>query len=775
MTNLGINQPVERREDARLLTGRGRFIADAQPPGTVHGIVLRSPHAHARIARLDAGAAAAAPGALAVITAADLAADGIGSNPLLFKPQVREGTVFVDHPPPALAAEVVKFVGDGVAFIVADTLDQARDAAELIEIDYAPLPAIADNDAAARGDAPPIWDDAPGNVVFTYDIGDRAATDAALAAAAHVVELEVLNNRVVINAIETRGAIGQWDAARGKFTLETGTQMPNRKKLQLSEHVFDIEADALRVVVGDVGGGFGCKNSLYPEHVLVLYAARRLGRPVCWLGERGEAFTADYPGRDNLTRARLGLDADGHMLGIAISTRANIGAYTSDRAPIAPVNSANPIPNIYRVPSLHAEVRGIYTNRPPTTVYRGAGRPEGLYLIERLIDVAAQDLGIDSVELRRRNLVPADAMPHKTPTGLTYDAADFAAIIDAAMARADWAGAPARKAAAAERGKLRGIGMASYVERTAGGPTMGETARITFDADGTAQVMVGSMANGQGHETMFSQIVAERLGLPFEKIAIVEGDTDRVATGSGTGGSWSAVLGGGAIWLAADRIVDTGRAIAAHLLQASTDEIEFAGGVFRVSGTDRSMTLEAAARAARDPDTLPPDSAPGLDETARYTPTDNTYPYGYHVCEVEIDRETGAVEIVGYTGVHDFGVALNPLMLAGQFHGGVAQGLGQALHEHTVYDADGQLLSGSFMDYRLPRADDLPDIDYVMQQTPAAQNPMGIKGGAESGASGAPPAAVNAVVDALAPFGVRHLDMPTTSEKIWRLIHEGGA
>ncbi len=773
MTDLGINQPVERREDARLLTGRGRFIADAQPPGTVHGVVLRSPHGHARIENLDVGVASTAPGVLAVITAADLAADGVGENPLLFKPPVREGTVFVEHLPPVLAAEVVRFVGDGVAFVVAETLDQARDAAELVEVDYAPLPAIADYQAAARDDAPAVWDDAPDNIVFTYEIGDRAATDAALAAAAHIVELEVLNNRVVVNAIETRGAIGQWDAARGKFTLETGTQMPNRKKLQLTEHVFDIDADALRVVVGDVGGGFGGKNPLYPEHVLVLYAARRLGRPVCWIGERGEAFTADYHGRDNLTRARLALDGDGHMLGIAISTRANIGAYTSDRAAIAPVNSVTMIPNIYRVPALHAEVRGVYTNTQPTTVYRGAGRPEGLYLIERLIDVAAHDLRIDRVELRRRNLIPADALPHRTPTGVTYDTADFAAIIEAATERADWAGAAARKAAAAERGKLRGIGMASYVERTGGGAAMGESARISFDGDGNAAVMVGSMANGQGHETMFSQIVADRLGLPFDKIAIVEGDTDRVATGSGTGGSWSAVLGGGAIWLAAERIVDTGRVIAAHLLQASSGEIEFDRGVFRVAGTDRSVTLEAVARAAQDPASLPPDSAPGLDETARFTPTDHTYPYGCHVCEVEIDRETGTVEIIGYTAVHDFGVALNPLMLAGQFHGGVAQGLGQALHEHTAYDADGQVLSGSFMDYRLPRADNLPAFDYVMQQTPAAQNPMGIKGGAESGAAGAPPAAVNAVVDALAPFGVRHLDMPATPEKIWRLIQSG--
>lgn len=772
MGQFGVSQSVVRREDAPLLKGEGRFVDDRAPAGLAHGFVLRSPYGHARIVSIDVAAAAAAPGVLAVYAAADLQADGIGDIPCLATLTWKPDTPFRPHVQAALAADTVRYAGDPVAFVVAETLMQARDAAELIEVDYDDLPAVTDCAAAARPDAPTIWTEDPDNVCFEWELGDRAATETAFAKAAHVVSLEVVNNRVVLSAIETRGAVGEFDADAAKFTLHTGSQMPHSIRDQLAGNIFGVAPEQVRVVIEDVGGGFGGKNSLYPEQILVLYAARKLGRPVKWIGERSDAFVSDYHGRDNVNHGQLALDADGRFLAIRLTTTANIGGYIANRGAISPVNGCVMLSNTYAIPSLYADVKAVYTNTVPTDPYRGAGRPEVLYLIERLIDAAAQDLGIDRVELRRRNCIPPDAFPYASPTGLSYDSADFAMVMDEALKQSDWSGIEVRRAEAKQRRRLRGIGMANYIERCGGGAGLGEGARIRFEADGSVTVFSGSMANGQAHATAFSQIVNEWLGLPFEKITVVEGDTDLIATGTGTGGSWSIPMGGGAVCLAADKIIDKARRIAAHLLEAAEADLEFTDGAFTVAGTDLSTTLTDVARAAHDPANLPDGMEPGLDEDARFTPDNFTFPYGCHICEVEVDPDTGDVEIVGYTAVHDFGRALNPLLLAGQVHGGLAQGIGQALTEHTVYDDSGQMLSGSFMDYGLPRADDLPAFNFVHRETPSPRNPLGVKGCGEAGAAGSPPAVINAIVDALSPYGVRHLDMPATPQRVWQALHQ---
>ena len=769
MGEFGVSQPVLRREDPALLRGEGRFVDDVAPDGLVHGFVLRASYGHARITGLDASAAAAVPGVLAVLTAAD----DLGHLPCLVAPACKPGTAFVCHEQPVLAGAAARMAGDPVAFVAAETLDQARDAAELIEVDYDPLPAVVAADDAVAAGAPPVWPDAPDNVCFVWEMGEAAATEAAFAGAAHVVRLDLVNNRVVQSPIETRGALGEWDAASGKFTLTTGTQMPHAMKPALAE-ILRVAAEQVRILVGDVGGGFGGKNSLYPEQVMVLECARRLGRPVKWVGERADSFVSDFHARDNVTTGELAFDADGRILAIRVQTLANLGAYVAGRGTVSPVNGVVMMSGTYRIPAMHVEVKGVYTNTVPTDPYRGAGRPEVTFMIERLMDIAAQELEIDRVELRRRNLIPPEDFPYASPTGLTYDQCHFAALMDAAMDRAGWATIAERRAAAAGRGKLRGIGMSNYVERCGGGGGLSETARLDFAPDGSVTLYIGAMANGQAHVTAFSQMVNEWLGLPFEKIHVVEGDTDRVATGTGTGGSWSIPMGSGAIAGAADKVIEKARLIAAHILEAAAADIEFADGAFRVAGTDLRISLEAVARAAFDPARLPPDTEPGLAGEDRFEPDNFTYPHGCHIAEVEVDRETGTVQLLAYTAMHDFGRALNPLLLAGQVHGGVTQGIGQALTERTAYAEDGQLLAGSFLDYCLPRADDLPSFDFENHGTPTMRNPLGVKGCGEAGATGAPPAVINAVVDALGPLGIRHLDMPATPERVWQAIRDAG-
>ena len=771
MERFGLSQPVPRREDPRLLRGEGRFIDDWTPAGALHAVVLRAPFAHARITGIDAGSARAAPGVHAVYTGADLAMAGVADIACVAAPPktpwagIREGDRFRERHQPILATDRVRFVGECVAFVVAGTRVQALDASERIEVDYEPLPAVTACDAAPQG--PPVWDDVADNVSFRWEIGDAPATEAAFAAAHRIVRRRIVNNRAQLCPLETRGVIAEYDGNR--WTLDVPTQMPHGVRRQLAA-ILGIEEERIRVLVHDVGGGFGGKNSLYPEYVLAAIASRDLGRPIKWIADRSEAFLSDAHGRDLVSHAELALDSEHRITGLRMRNFANLGAYTASRGAIPPTLAPLMATNTYRIPAAHADVAACFTHTVPTDPYRGAGRPEGLYVVERLMDAAAREVGLDPVDFRRRNLIPPDAFPYRTPTGLLYDPCQFDAVFRTAIERADAAGFPARRANTEAKGRLRGLGIANYVERCGGGAGLRERADLLVDPDGTVTLLIGSMSNGQGHETAYSQILSERLGLPFEKIRVVQGDTDRVLSGTGTGGSWSLPMGGGALVRAVDRLLETAKPIAADALEAAAADVEFRDGAFRVAGTDLAVSLaDTAARAAADGH-LRPDGVPGLDATAVYEPENNTYPYGTHLCEVEVDPETGAVRIAAYTAVHDFGQVLNPLLLAGQVHGGLAQGLGQALLEHTVYDGEGQLLSASFMDYCIPRADDLPDFGFEPWVTPSPGNPLDIKGCGEAGAAGSPPAAINAVLDALASVGVEDFDMPATPERVWRAI-----
>lgn len=774
----GVGQSVSRREDPRLLRGEGDFIDDLPTPdGTLHAVVVRSPLAHQRITRLDVEAARAAPGVHAVYTGADLEADGVAAIACHSGPPetpwagISEGDEFRERPQPALVTDRVRFAGEGVAFVVADTRVQALDASELVEIEFEPLAAVTACDEAPTADAT-LWDDIPDNVSFRWEVGDRAATDTAFDAAQHIVRLRVVNDRIHLCAMETRGALVEYGDDE-RWTVHGTTQMPHGFRRQLAQ-VFGLEEKRFRVRVDDVGGGFGGKNSLSPETILCVYAARALGRAVKWISDRNEAFLADAQGRDIVSHAELALDAEHRMTGLRLRNFANLGAYTATRGSTPPTLGPITASSAYYIPAIHAEVLACFTNTTPTDPYRGAGRPEVLYVLERLFDAAARELGIEPIELRRRNLIPPDAFPYTTPTGLTYDPCEFEAVLDAALARADVAGFAARRAESGQRGRLRGIGFSNYVERCGGGGGLSERAELLVDEDGTVTMLNGSMANGQGHDTAFSQILHSRLGLPFEKINIVQGDTDRILSGTGTGGSWSLPMGGGALVHAVDRLIERARPIAGDALEAAAADIEFRDGAFRVAGTDLSIQFEDVAARAVAKGEVRADGAPGLDADATYKPDNYTFPYGTHVCEVEIDPETGAVQVASYTAVHDFGLAINPQMLAGQVHGGLVQGLGQALGEHNVYDETGQLLSGSFMDYALPRADEVPDFVFEHWVTPSPGNPLNIKGCGEAGAAGSPPAIINAVVDALVSAGVRNADefeMPATPERVWRMLH----
>ena len=776
MGEFAFGQPVRRKEDPRLLSGRGTFIEDRRLPGEAVAYVLRSPHAHARLVGIDAAATAAMPGVLAVLTGKDLAADGIGGIPCEFTPP-KFGVTGMENCPvvrphfPAIAADRVRYVGEAVALVVAETAAEARDAAEQILVDYETLPAAIGTAEAAKPGAPQIHDEAPSNVSFRWHAGDQPGVEAGFARAHRVAAIEVVNNRVAIAAMETRGALGVHDAATGRLTLYTGTQMPHGLKHDLAKDVFRVPEQQVRVVVGDVGGGFGAKNSLYPEQVLVLWAARRLNRPVRWIAERSEAFLGDYMGRDNVTRGELALDKDGRILALRVATTANLGAYLAPEGPLSPTSNTTALAGVYRTPAIHVTVTGVFTNTVPTDVYRGAGRPEATHLLERLIEAAARELGMDAVELRRRNLISPAELPFKTSLGLLYDSGEFEKVLDTALARADWAGFAARRRQSERRGMLRGIGFSHYVERVAG--NWAETSRIEITREGRAIAYVGAMSNGQGHETAFAQLVAARLGIGIDDVEVVEGDTDRVATGHGTGGSASLGIAGAALDGAVVKVIERARLIAGDLLETAAADIEFADGRFVVAGTDRAVSLAEVARMAFDARFVAPGAAPGLAESADFRPKNPTFPNGCHVAEVEIDPETGAIALLAYTMVHDFGRVLNPLLVEGQLHGGVAQGLGQAWLEHVAHDPEsGQLLSGSFMDYCVPRAGDLPDFVFVERSTPSPVNPLGIKGCGEAGAAGAPPAFMNAVMNALIPLGVGHLDMPATPERVWRAIRE---
>jgi aerobic carbon-monoxide dehydrogenase large subunit len=774
MTKFGSSQAVRRVEDARFITGAGRYTDDITLPGQAYGVMLRSPHAHARIGGIGLDAARQADGVLAVYTFADLKADGIGDLPCMIPLKSRDGGFRADPPRPALANGAVRHVGDPVAFVVAETTYAARAAAELIEVDYEILDAVADMPAAAAPGAPLIWPQAPGNRCFDWETGQKDKTDKLFAQAAHVTRLEVVNNRVVVATIEPRGALAAYDRAAGKFTLYTGTQSSFLIKGALAGNVFKLPPEKFRVVTPDVGGAFGMKFFVYPEPVMCLYAARKLGRPVKWTSERGEAFLSDTQGRDNLSTGELALDGKGNFLALRVHTRANLGAYLSTFAPMIPTSAGTKVlTSIYRFQAMYARVEGMFTNTVPVDAYRGAGRPEANYLMERLIDKAAMELGIDRAELRRRNFIPPEAMPWTSAAGQIYDSGEFAALLETALKESDWTGFAPRRAAALAQGRRRGIGLACYLEATAG--PVNERAEIRFAKDDVVEVLVGTQSSGQGHETAYSQLVNERLGVPLERIRVLQGDSDLIPTGGGTGGARSLYAEGVAIVNTADKVIENGKAAAGHLLEAAAADIEFAAGQFRIAGTDRRIGILELAKRVREASAAPgAPGAPGangmLDAVAQNSPDPSTYPNGCHVAEVEIDTETGAVAVVRYTVVDDMGRVLNPMIVTGQIQGGVAQGIGQALFEHTAYGADGQLLAGSFMDYCLPHADQLPGIDVILRGVPCKTNALGVKGAGEAGAVGAAPAIVSALLDALKDLGVERIDMPVTSEKIWRLL-----
>jgi aerobic carbon-monoxide dehydrogenase large subunit len=757
---------VRRFEDIRFLTGRGRYVEDVAVPGEVHAYVLRSPHAHAMIEWIDTLATRATPGVLGVFTEADLRVEGVGPLPCIA--QVSTVDPMIVPPRYALARGRVRHVGDPVALVVAESRDRARDAAERIAVEYRPLGAVVDGPVALQPGAPAIWDEAPGNLSYRFQKGDQTATSAAFAGAAHIVEIECVNNRVVPAPIEPRAAIGNYDAAADCLHLLLTGQGVHGIRNQLAESVFHLPLERIQVAAPDVGGGFGMKNFVYPEWVLVLWAARRLGRPVKWVAERAEEFVSGTQGRDNHTAGRLALDASGRFLALEVSTVANLGAYLSSNGPGSSTNSpATAMGGVYAIPAIFMEVRGAFTNTVPIDAYRGAGKPEANYLIERLIDLAARRIGSDPVSLRRRNLIAE--FPYHSALGMEIDCGCFAGNLDDALVRARDEDFAARRAASAARGRLRGLGVGCFLETARGTPNEG--AEIRFDPDGGISLILGTQSNGQGHETSYPQIAAAMLGLPLDAFRLVQADTRAVKSGAGHGGARSMHQGGTALVRTAEMVIEKGRAIAAGLLQANAAEVVFSAGRFKVQGTEREMDLLAVARAASDPANLPDGLMPGLDSYVFNQSDVFTFPNGCHVAEVEVDPETGVVTLERYTVVDDYGRLINPMLTKGQVQGGVAQGIGQALLEHTVYDAgSGQLLSGSLMDYALPRADDLPPFDITLAELPTSANPLGVKGSGQAGCIAAPQTVINAVVDALSPLGIDHIDMPATPERVWRVI-----
>ena len=761
----GIGQPVRRKEDERLLRGAGRFLDDIAMADQAHAALLRSPHAHAMIRSIDTARAAALPGVLVVATAADIAAEGFGPLRCHYLGLLdHTGRAAVDFVPaqPLLAEDRVRHVGDAVAMAVAETPGAARAALDLVDVVYDPHPAAVDLAAAARGEAPPVWDEVPDNICFEWENGDRDATEQAFRDAAHTVTVVLRNNRVIGHSLEPRGAIGCHDPAQGSYTLYASTQGPYVVREYIAQDVLGLAADRLRVVTPDVGGGFGLKLHAYSEYGLVLWAAKRTGRAVKWTSERSEAAASDKHGRDNITTASLALDGSGRILALKAETLANMGAYLSNVAPIVPTYASRGIQlGAYVIRAAHVAVKGVYTHTVPVDAYRGAGRPEAVYLIERLVDAAARRLGMDPAQLRRRNLVPPAAIPYDNPLGLLYDSGEFETVMDLARDRAAWEGAEVRRAAARARGRLHGIGMAYYVEKC-GDPAIGdETAALDVDPAGVLAIRIGTQASGQGHETAYAQLAEEMLGVPLGSVELRQGDTVPGVMGGGSGGSRSLMVGGSAIKLAVDALLAKGKAAAADILEAAVADIEFADGAFGVAGTDRRIGLFELAGRLREG---------GLAAEATFMPEASSIPNGCHICEVEIDPETGAGALVSYVVVDDFGRVVNPLLAEGQVHGGVAQGIGQALFEEAVYDPDGQLLSGSFMDYGMPRAGDLPNIHTAFHEVPTPNNPLGVKGAGESGAIAAPPAVMNAIADALGDRGRPTIDMPATPEKIWRAI-----
>ncbi|MFL9823588.1 xanthine dehydrogenase family protein molybdopterin-binding subunit [Rhodoplanes sp. SY1] len=756
----GLSQAVTRSEDAAFLRGAGRYVADLVPGDALRAVVLRAPHAHARIRAIDTTAAKPMRGVRLILTAADIA--DLGPLPCLGIPR---GVSVAPSLCPVLVGDVVRHVGDAVAFVVADTLDRARDAAEAIVVDYDPLPHVVDPAAAVAADAPPVWPGRAGNLAYTQTLGDAKATKKAFAKAAHVVELKVVNQRLVANYMDTRAVTASIDRADGRITLTLGSQGSHTVRDILAGQVLRIPPERLRVITPDVGGGFGTKLFPYREYALAAVAAERLGRTVSWVADRADHFVGDSHGRANVTTARLALDREHRFLALDVDMICDMGAYLSCFAPYIPFAGAGLLPGVYALPACHVRIRGVHTNTVPVDAYRGAGRPEAAYVIERLVDTAARDLGVAPDALRRKNFIAPGAMPYTTATGKVYDSGDFAAHMARAQEIADWNGFAHRAATARRHGKLRGIALATYVE--ACGTVGPETATLRLDRDGVVTVLIGSQSTGQGHATAYAQIVAEHLGLPPSRVRVVQGDTDVIATGAGTGGSSSIPCGGVAVEGAAKKLAEVVKAIAADTLEAAPADIELADGVVRIAGTDRTISFAGVA-------TAPAATPARLIVADTFRPTAATFPNGTHVAEVEIDPETGAVEIVRYVIVDDVGMTLNPLLLEGQIHGGAAQGIGQALLENTVYDPDsGQLVTATLQDYALPRAGDLPAFTFETRNVRCTANPLGVKGAGEAGTIGAAPAVINAVVDALwRAHRIREIDMPVSPQAIWAALRE---
>ncbi|HCO92285.1 MAG TPA: carbon monoxide dehydrogenase [Alphaproteobacteria bacterium] len=764
MGQFAVGQPLRRKEDDRFITGQGRYGDDVNLPGQSYACFVRAPYAHADILSIDSEEARAAPGVIAVLTGEDLAAAGLGGMPCIARLPGRDGKSAILPHRAALPQSRVRHTGEPVAIVIAESAAQARDGAELVAVDYAELPLVADTAQAMAEGAAQIWPEAPRNLCLDWETGDARATDTAFANADHVCRLRLVNNRLIANPMEPRMAIGEYDPATERYTVHTATQGVFRWRGLVAEPIFHLPPERMRVRTYDVGGSFGMKAFVYPEQIACAWAAKQVARPVKWTGERAECFLTDNQGRDHLTDAEMALDKSGKILAVRCHITANIGAYASVMGPGVPTVAAGGLQvGVYAVPALYVNVQAVFTNTAPVDAYRGAGRPEAAYVIERLIDHAARELEIAPDALRARNFIPPEAMPYQSAGGFTYDSGNFNLVMEKAKQLADWDGFTDRRKARHATGKLSGIGMAYYVEK-AGGPPQ-ETARITAQPDGTTLVYMGNQSNGMGHETVYAQVAADALGIPFDTITVTSGDSDILSDGGLSGGSGSGLMGSGAVDLAGLALLEKARSYAADMMEAATQDIDYRDGVFTVTGTDRQITLWEVARHA--------DPRHGLSGDGQYQNTPNQFPNGCHICEVEIDPETGTITILRHTIVDDFGTVLNPMIVAGQVHGGTAQGLGQALGEQAVYDPEsGQLVTGSFMDYWIPRAADLPDFTVATEDIPCTTNAFGVKGCGEAGATGAPPALVNAVLDAVAERGITHLDMPLTPFYMWRILND---
>jgi carbon-monoxide dehydrogenase large subunit len=771
MGEFAIGQSVRREEDPRFLTGRGEFLDDVNLDGQTYGYVLRSPHAMARIVSIDTTAAKASPGVAAVLTGDDWAAENYGGMPCEENRKKADGSPMFHPVRPALVTGHVRMVGDYVAFVVAETRMQARDAAELIDIDYEILPSATSIKAAIAPGAPAIWPENPDNHCYTHTQGDLEAVEAAFATADHILTRTLTVNRVTAVTMEPRGCVGDYDRHEGRYTLYTGLQNPHPLREQIARQVFDIPETSVRIVPGDIGGSFGMRGGTYPELLLVLWASRLIDRPVKWTSDRSEGFMSDDHARDNLSELSLALDKDGYFLGLRIKTYGSLGAYLAIRGPRPPVGNLGTLAGVYRTPAVYVEINGVFTNNNPTNPYRGSGAPEAAYIGERLVDIAAQELGMDPAEIRMKNCVTPDQMPWTNALGYIYDCGDFPGNMEKALSAIDYSGFGERRTEAAGRGRLRGIGMSNTVKKTS--TPNPESCDIRFDPSGRVTMIMGTISHGQGHETVFKQIVCDRLGLEPSNIRFVQGDTDIVTYGRGTFNSRSTSIGGSAVVVACEKTLVKATRIAAHMLEAAEADIEFNEGIFTVAGTDRTIDLVEVAKTAYKPGALPADIEPGLDETGVFSPQYWNWPTGVQICELEIDPETGTTEIVDFVCVDDVGTVVNPLLLKAQMHGGIVQGIGQALMEDIVFDEDsGQLLTGSLMDYCLPRADDLCNMEIISAPVPTKSNLIGAKGGGESGPTGALPATINAVVDALSPLGVTHIEMPATPQRIWQTIQD---